>query len=80
MPAITVRNIPKSIYESLKHAAQVHHRSINSEIIACLEKELMLAKLPIERTIDNARQLRAKFKAELADITEIKSSIDQGRL
>ncbi len=80
MPAMTVKNIPKPIYDSLKHAAQVHHRSINSEIIACLEKELMLAKLPIERTIDNARLLRAKFKAELADVNEIKSSIDHGKL
>lgn len=79
MPAITVKNIPEPIYNSLKRAAQVHHRSINSEIIACLEKELMLAKLPIERTIDNARQLRSKFKVELADVNEIKSSIDQGR-
>ena len=42
MPAITVKNIPDDLYENLKLAAQVNHRSINSEIIACLEKELLL--------------------------------------
>ncbi len=80
MPAITVKNIPEPIYENLKLAAQAHRRSINSEIIACLEKELMIEKLPVERRLENARQLRAKFKAKLADVNEIKSSIEQRRL
>jgi plasmid stability protein len=79
MPAITVKNIPDSLYDNLKFAAQVHHRSINSEIIACLEKELMLEKISAEKRIENARQLRTKFKMEVADIDEIESLIDKGR-
>ncbi len=80
MPAITVKNIPEPIYESLKLAAQAHHRSINSEIIACLEKELMLEKVTIERKLENARKLRAKFKANLAHVKEIDSAIEKGRI
>jgi plasmid stability protein len=38
MVAITIKNIPNELYESLKNAANAHHRSINNEIIACLEK------------------------------------------
>jgi len=80
VPAITVKNIPETLYENLKFAAQVHHRSINSEIIACLEKELMQEKIPTEKRIQNARELRMKFKAKIADVDDIQSSIDKGRL
>lgn len=42
MPAtITLKNIPDAIYEQLKQAAEAHHRSLNSEVIACLETQLL---------------------------------------
>ncbi len=37
MTTITVKNIPDDLYERLKQAAKTNHRSINSEIIACIE-------------------------------------------
>jgi plasmid stability protein len=40
MPTITVKNIPPELYELLKSSAQAHRRSINSEIITCLENTL----------------------------------------
>ncbi len=80
MPSITVKNIPDPIYENLKSAAQAHHRSINSEIIACLEKELMHEKIPVDIRIKNAQQLRTRFKAKIADVNDIAFSIEQGRL
>lgn len=79
MPAITVKNIPDTLYKNLKLAAQAHHRSINSEIIACLEKELMIEKITIEKRIENARLLRTKFKIEVTDANEIESLINEGR-
>lgn len=79
MPAITVKNIPDALYENLKLAAQLHHRSINSEIIACLEKELLVEKVTINKRIANARLLRTRFKEKTADTNEIESLIEQGR-
>jgi antitoxin FitA len=38
MPSITVKNIPEDIYKQLKLRAQANHRSINSEIIVCIER------------------------------------------
>jgi plasmid stability protein len=40
MPTVTVKNIPPDLYELLKSSAQIHRRSINSEIITCLENAL----------------------------------------
>lgn len=79
MPAITVKNIPDALYENLKLAAQVNHRSINSEIIACLEKELMIEKVTTRQRIENARHLRNKFKLESIPLNEIESLINEGR-
>ncbi|MCQ8103334.1 Arc family DNA-binding protein, partial [Methylomonas sp. SURF-2] len=41
MPALTIKNIPDSLYEQLKSAAELHRRSINSEVLVCLEKVLV---------------------------------------
>jgi plasmid stability protein len=79
MPAITVKNIPDNLYENLKLAAQMNHRSINSEIIACLQKELMLEKMDVDHRIDIARRLRTKFKFKSANTEEIENMIDEGR-
>ena len=38
MPTITVKNIPDDIYERLKEVAGANHRSINREMIVCLER------------------------------------------
>jgi len=40
MPSITVKNIPDDLYERLKLRAAANHRSINSEIIVCIEQVL----------------------------------------
>ena len=79
MPAITVKNIPDTLYDNLKQSALLNHRSINSEIIACLEKELMHKKLSTDLIIKDARLLRTKFKAKKASIKDIQSFIHEGR-
>ena len=79
MPAITVKNIPDTLYDNLKQSAHLNHRSINSEIIACLEKELMHKKLSADQALKDARLLRAKFKAKTANVKDIQSFINEGR-
>ncbi len=79
MPAITVKNIPDPLYDNLKQSAHLNHRSINSEIIACLEKELMHKKLSTDQIIKDARLLRTKFKTKKANIKDIQSFIQEGR-
>jgi antitoxin FitA len=40
MPSITVKGIPEELYANLKRAAAEHRRSVNQEVIVCLEKAL----------------------------------------
>jgi plasmid stability protein len=60
MPTITVKNIPTEIYEKLKSSAQASHRSINSEIIACIERTVFSQRINPDLLLANARKLRLK--------------------
>ena len=60
MPTITVKNIPPEVYEKLKRAAEISHRSINSEVIACIERVVGSQKIDPDLLLARARQLREK--------------------
>lgn len=76
---ITLKNIPDDIYNSLKQAAQAHHRSINSEAIACLERVLLPGKAGTGEHLARARQLREGLKGKQFAAVDIEQAITQGR-
>ncbi len=41
MPNITVKSIPDELYERIRRSATEHRRSMNKEIIHCLERALL---------------------------------------
>ena len=60
MPAITVKNIPDDVYERLKLLAKTNRRSINSEIIICLERQLRSRPVDPDSVLSRARLLRER--------------------
>lgn len=58
MPSITLKNIPDPLYEKIKEAAQIHRRSLNNEILYCVERTLTTHKIDIEEHLELARQAR----------------------
>ena len=40
MSALLIKNMPPPLHDRLRHRAAVHHRSMNREVIAILEREL----------------------------------------
>jgi antitoxin FitA len=74
---LTLKNIPDAIYDRLKLAAQAHRRSMNSEVIVCLEAVLLPGKLAASERLDRARQLRSELPTgnfNVADIDLLKQS------
>jgi plasmid stability protein len=63
MTTVTVKNIPDLLYEQLKQTAQLHRRSINSEIIVCIEQAMGGQPIDLERTLARAQVLREKTSA-----------------
>lgn len=79
MPALTIKNIPEELYIQLKEAAQAHHRSMNSEILYCVERTLGTHKIDVTQHVATARALRAKTSDNpLTDIV-INSAKNEGR-
>lgn len=79
MPAITVKNIPEDVYERLKRMAKANRRSINSEIIVCLERQLSSHRIDPESTLARVRQLREKTADYLITDQEFNQAKSEGR-
>ena len=58
MATITVKNIPDELYTRLKSVAVINRRSINSEIIMCIERAVVSRQIDPIKILENARQLR----------------------
>ena len=59
MASVTIKNLPPALHERLKEAARRNHRSLQGEIIACLDRHG--EKVPRRRT---------EFLAEAATLRE----------
>ena len=77
---ITLKNLPDELYNRLKIAAKANHRSINSEVIVCLEKALVSAQVSPEERLRRTRQLRSSLKKEDFSLEEIDREIQSKRL
>jgi plasmid stability protein len=60
MATLTIKNIPDDLYQQLKQSADAHHRSINSEVIVCLELSLQNPQRNTDELLANIRKLRRK--------------------
>lgn len=58
MRNITVKNIPNDLYDQLKQSAKINRRSINQEIIVCIESSIQGTVIEPQQFLDNARRLR----------------------
>jgi plasmid stability protein len=51
MATITLKNIPEQLHKKIKQRAIEHHRSLNNEIISCLERALGSSPVDTEALI-----------------------------
>jgi antitoxin FitA len=61
MATLTIKNLPDSLYESLKRTASKHRRSINSEVIVQLENSLGNANANASQLLKEIRESREKL-------------------
>ena len=75
---ITIRDIPDEVYEKLKQQAELHQRSINSEVIFYLKQMVGSHRPDPDQVISRAKKLKRKAKGSLT-LKDIRQAIDQGR-
>ena len=79
MATVTVKNIPDDLYARLKAAAARNRRSINSEIIVCIEDRLAGRKIPAEQILERARNIRASAGPTRMTIQQIDAAKHEDR-
>ena len=79
MATITLKNIPNELYDQVKQSAAINRRSINSEIIICIEQALRGRKINPDKILSAARALRKKRAAHLFAEREITKAKSAGR-
>lgn len=78
MSSITVRNLPERIKKRLSRRTKVTHRSLNNEIIACLEEHLFPEKYEIKNILEKSEQIRNRLSFNI-DLDEIINAKNEGR-
>jgi len=69
---ITLKNIPDGIYAQLRQSADRHHRSLNSEVIACLERVLLPVAIEPEERLARIQRLRQPSAIKASSIDKAK--------
>jgi antitoxin FitA len=76
---ITVKNIPDDLYQDLKQSAGTNHRSINREVIACIERAVRTRRIDPELVLARARELREKIGGRPITDAEFTRAKNKGR-
>jgi antitoxin FitA len=80
MATITIKDIPDELYAALKETAKSHRRSINSEVIYCIEQAVRSRRIDVEATLARARELRALTAGHPITDEEFNEAKRRGRL
>jgi len=61
VPALTIKGLPDALYRRLKERAEAHRRSLNREVIVCLEQATTLPEGDPQTWLADAAQLRTRL-------------------
>lgn len=75
---MTLKKVPARLHLRLKERAAQHRRSLNAEMIACLEAAVAPVRVDARQLLEQARALRARVDGVLTD-GELARLKDAGR-
>ena len=75
MVTFTVKGLPEEMHRKLKERARNNHRSLNSEVIACLEDSLTSRPIRVDEFLTRIGRIRRNVGGQLTDrqIAELKN-------
>jgi plasmid stability protein len=79
MASITIKGIPEGLHRLLKRRAAEHRRSINREILVCLEQVLGSRHLEPSDLLARADAVRERLRMEPWTADELRQAKDAGR-
>jgi len=79
MVTLTIKNVPREIYERIKSQAKGNHRSINGEVLSILEQAISLPPIDVQETLKRTRKIRELTANYTITADEIEKLINEGR-
>lgn len=79
MPTLTIKGLPDELYRRLKRQAEAHRRSLNGEILVCLEQAVGSGPLDADAWLAEAQALRARLAMRPLTPAELTAARTRGR-
>ena len=79
MATITLKNIPEELYQALKQSAERNRRSLNSEIIVCLEHSMGNYVVDPDDFLADVRLLREQTSVYITSDEALIEAKNKGR-
>lgn len=79
MPTLTIKSMPDSLYERLKKRAAEHRRSLNSEVIVCLEQAVAATAVDAREALRRADAVRNRIHVPRLTEARLRVAKSEGR-
>ncbi len=79
MPTLTIKGLPDPLYRRLKEQADAHRRSLNGEIIVCLERAVGASRSDPTAWLAEARAFRQRLRLQPLTDRELRAARQAGR-
>lgn len=79
MPSLTLKNIPEKLYEKLKRRASDNRRSMNSEILRCLERQLVGGRVDPDKFLAELDRLHGDLDLPVMTDEDLRKAKNEGR-
>jgi plasmid stability protein len=79
MPTLSIKGLPDDLYRRLKRQAEANHRSLNGEIIDCLDRSVAPQPIDIEAWLAEAAALRKRIQLKPMTRRQLDAAKRSGR-
>jgi antitoxin FitA len=79
MPTHTIKGLPDELYRQLKSRAEAHRRSLNSEILACLEQAVVAPSIDVAATLRRVDAVRERLNVPRLTEARLRAMKSGGR-
>ncbi|MGQ0766521.1 MAG: FitA-like ribbon-helix-helix domain-containing protein [Gemmatimonadota bacterium] len=79
MPTLTIKGLPQPLYRRLKQQAAAHRRSLNGEIIVCLERAVGASQADPGEWLAAARGFRERVRLRPLSERQLRVAREAGR-
>ena len=79
MPTLTIKGLPPDLYRRLKAQAEAHRRSLNGEIIVCLERSVAAGPIRPDAWLESVEAFRKRVAVQPLTRRDLQAAKIAGR-